>query len=132
MPTELLENSTNTEYNRLIENVGIALQNGRRNIAAAINTNIVHTYWQIGKYIIEYEQNGNERADYGSDLLNRLSHDLTVRYGQGFSRSNVFYIRKLYLEYKKVHTLSELSWSNYVELLKIDDKQERSFYEKKA
>ena len=124
--------SSNSEYEQLIENVGIALQKGRNCIAQAVNSNIVRTYWQIGQHIVEYEQGGNERAEYGSDLLNRLSRDLTSKYGEGFSRSNVFYIRKLYLEYSKVQTLSELSWSHYIELLKIDDKTERAFYEKES
>ncbi|MCR4907459.1 MAG: PDDEXK nuclease domain-containing protein, partial [Lachnospiraceae bacterium] len=68
-----------------------------------------------------------------SDVLNTLSRDLTDRFGKGFSRSNVFYIRKLYLTYEKVQTLSELlSWSHYIELLKIEDPLERSFYEKEC
>lgn len=120
------------EYRQLIDNVGLALQCGRRKLASSVNATIVQTYWQIGKFIVEYEQHGNERAEYGSDLLNRLSRDLTLKYASGFSRSNVFYIRKLYLEYPKVQTLSELSWSHYIELLKIEDKSERSFYEKES
>ena len=120
------------EYRQLIDNVGLALQCGRRKLASSVEATIVQTYWQIGKFIVEYEQHGNERAEYGSDLLNRLSRDLTSRYASGFSRSTVFYIRKLYLEYPKVQTLSELSWSHYIELLKIEDKSERSFYEKES
>ncbi len=120
------------EYEKLIEAVGLELKKGRQNIAIAVNAEIVQTYWHIGQHIIKYEQNGNERAEYGSNLLNRLSHDLTQKYGAGFSRSNVFYIRKLYMEYPKVQTLSELSWSHYIELLKIEDKTERAFYEKES
>ncbi len=122
----------NKEYEKLIEAVGLELKKGRQNIAIAVNAEIVQTYWHIGQHIIKYEQNGNERAEYGSNLLNRLSHDLTQKYGAGFSRSNVFYIRKLYMEYPKVQTLSELSWSHYIELLKIEDKTERAFYEKES
>lgn len=132
MKTEIEQSEITSPYEQLIENVGIALKKGRSNIAAAVNSNIVRTYWQIGQYIVEYEQNGNERAEYGSDLLNRISRDLSARYGDGFSRSNVFYIRKLYLEYPKVQTLSELSWSHYIELLKVEDKTERAFYEKES
>ena len=122
----------NKEYEKLIEAVGLELKKGRQNVAIAVNAEMVQTYWQIGQHIIKYEQNGNERAEYGSNLLNRLSHDLTQKYGAGFSRSNVFYIRKLYMEYPKVQTLSELSWSHYIELLKIEDKTERAFYEKES
>ena len=127
---EIDQSNQNKEYNILIENVGIALKNSRQNIANTINTEIVLTYWQIGKYIIDYEQKGNEKAEYGSNMLNKLSSDLTQKYGKGFSRSNVFYIRKFYMEYPKVQTVSELlSWSHYVELLKIEQSEERSFYE---
>lgn len=122
----------NTEYDKLIDTVGDLLNAAKNRIVQAVNSNIVKTYWQIGNYIVEYEQKGNERAEYGSDLLNRLSKDLTLRYGSGFSRSNVFYIRKLYMEYPKVQTLSELSWSHYIELLKIEDSTERAFYEKES
>ncbi|MBQ8777642.1 MAG: DUF1016 family protein [Treponema sp.] len=112
---EIDQSNQNKEYNILIENVGIALKNSRQNIANTINTEIVLTYWQIGKYIIDYEQKGNEKAEYGSNMLNKLSSDLTQKYGKGFSRSNVFYIRKFYMEYPKVQTVSELlSWSHYV------------------
>ncbi len=65
---------------------------------------------------------GMRRLKYGSDLLNRLSKDMKERYGKGFSHSNVVYMRKLYLAYPKGQTLSDfLTWSHYVELLKIDD-----------
>ncbi len=74
-----------------------------------------------------------EKAEYGSELLKRLSRDLTDIYGKGFSHSNLIYMRKMYLIYSKSQTLSDfLSWSHYVELLKIDDPLERSFYEKEA
>ncbi|MBO4543762.1 MAG: hypothetical protein J5725_11355, partial [Bacteroidales bacterium] len=78
----------NPNYNRLISDIGNLLNNGRRQMAVAVNTAMVQTYWNIGKYIVEFEQKGNERAEYGSDLINRLSRDLTERYGKGFGKSN--------------------------------------------
>lgn len=121
------------DYDELIHQVGITLKSGRGQAAQAVNSTMVRTYWEIGKYIVEYEQSGNEKAEYGSDLLNRLSKDLTAQHGKGFSRSNVFYIRKLFLNYQKVQTLSDfLSWSHYIELLKLEDPLERSFYEKEC
>ena len=78
---------------------------------------------------LHYEQAGHEKAEYGSETLKRLSHDLSERYGKGFGMSNVNKMRKLYLTFPILQTLSaKLSWSHYVELLKIDDPQERSFY----
>lgn len=121
------------DYNELLKRVGDVLEKGRDSIAAVVKSAIVKSYWEIGQYIIEYEQKGHAKAEYGSDLLNRLAHDLTERYGKGFSRSNVVYIRKLYLVYPKSQTLSDqLSFSHYIELLKIDDEWERSFYEKEC
>ena len=123
----------NAEYEELLQQIGETLESGRRRAAYAVSNEIVRTNWEIGKHIVEYEQHGHERAEYGSDVLNRLSRDLTDRHGKGFSRGSVFYMRKLYLTYPKVQTVSELlTWSHYVELLKIDDPLERSFYEKEA
>lgn len=120
-------------YDELLSQVGHALDQGRNQASVAVNAAMVQTYWNIGKHIVEYEQGGNEKAEYGSEVLRRLSSDLSAAYGKGFSRSNIFYMRKLYLTYSKVQTVSELlSWSHYIELLKIDDPLERSFYEKEA
>ena len=112
----------NAEYEELLQQIGETLESGRRRAAYAVSNEIVRTNWEIGKNIVEYEQHGHERAEYGSDVLNRLSRDLTDRYGKGFSHSNVVYMRKLYLTYQKSQTLSDfLTWSHYIELLKIDD-----------
>ncbi|MBR5941070.1 MAG: hypothetical protein IKZ88_07400 [Neisseriaceae bacterium] len=126
MATNLSNNAT---YSVLINTIGEVLEQGKRSVLQTVNHAIVQTYWAIGKHIVEFEQAGNEKAEYGSDMLNRLSNDLTARYGKGFSRANVFYIRKLYMSYPKVQTVSKLlSWSHFVELLKLDDPLERSFY----
>ena len=123
----------NKEYEHLIIEIGDILEDGRRKSAVAVNSIIVQTYWEIGRQIIEFEQKGNKKAEYGSSLLNRLSTDLTDRYGKGFGLSNVTKMRKLYITYPILQTLSaKLTWSHYVELLKIDDSLERSFYEKEC
>ena len=120
-------------YNALLQNVGNALTQGRSRAAAAVNAAMVQTYWEIGRQIVEYEQKGNERAEYGTELLKRLSRDLTERYGKGFGKSNIFAMRRFFLLYQKFQTVSgKLTWSHYVELLKVDDPLERSFYEKES
>ena len=125
--------SRQEDYNRLLQSVGETLDRGRRSVVSAVNIAMVHTYWDIGRQIVEYEQKGNEKAEYGAEILKRLSRDLTARYGKGFSHSNIIYMRKLYVEYPISQTLSDfLTWSHYVELLKIDDPMERSFYEREA
>ena len=82
---------------------------------------------------MEFEQGGKARADYGKALLATLSRDLTLRHGKGFSRSNVIRIRQFYLAYPKGAKAShQLSWCHYIELMKLDDALERSFYEQQA
>lgn len=125
--------STNTDYNQLIHNIGQTLKEGRIRAFRAVEQIAIQTRWEIGRHIVEYEQQGNEKAEYGSFLLGRLAKDLSLTYGKGFSRTNVFFIRKLYLLFPKVQTMSELlSWSHYCELLTIDDELERGFYEQQA
>ena len=131
MPQDAL--AMNTEYKALLQHVGKTLESGRSKALAAVNSAAVATYWEIGRNIVEYEQAGSAKAEYGSELLRRLSRDLTEIYGKGFSHSNLVYMRKLFLAYPKSQTLSDfLSWSQYIELLKIDDPLERAFYEKEA
>ena len=107
------------QYQELISDIGGLLANARQHIASSVNIILVETYWQIGRYIVEYEQKGAERAEYGSNLLNRLSNDLTLKYGKDFGKSNLLYMRKLYITFPKSGTLSHLlSWSHYYEILK--------------
>ncbi|GAB1429275.1 PDDEXK nuclease domain-containing protein [Ignavibacteria bacterium] len=132
-----------SKYTALIDEIGSLLQKGREQVAHATNTILAQTYWLIGQHIVEFEQGGKEKAEYGSNLLDRLSNDLTKRYGKGFSRSNVFQIRQFYLRFSKIQTLSGqfgksqtpsnvLSWSHYIEILKADNDLEISFYVKQA
>jgi hypothetical protein len=96
----------------------------------AVNVHITQTYWQVGRHIVEFEQGGKARAEYGKALINRLAADLGLRHGKGFSRSNLIRIRQFFLAYPKGAPASHLlSWSHWVELLKLDDPLERGFYE---
>lgn len=127
------ELTTDSEYQRLLGRISEVYTTGQVRAHQAVNAHITETYWQIGHDIVEFEQGGKARADYGTALLSSLSHDLTLRHGKGFSRSNVIRIRQFYLAYPKGATLShQLSWSHVVELLKIEDPLERSFYEQQA
>lgn len=116
-------------YNLLVKDIGQLLEAGRTRAAREVNIILVQTYWQIGQYIVEYEQAGYFKAAYGQKLLDRLSADLTIRYGKGFSRSNLLYIRRLYLFFPIRETLSHvLTWSHYFEILKCDNDLEIRFY----
>ncbi len=116
-------------YQSLVNQISEAFLQGRQKAVSAVNTFLVETYWQIGKYIVEFEQDGKAKAEYGAGLINKLSDDLAKSLGKGFSRSNLIYMRLFYLEFPKSEKASHLlSWSHYVEFLKISDKLERSFY----
>ena len=121
------------DYNQLINNIGVVVTKAREKVYKAINAELIKSHWITGKYIVEYEQKGKIKAEYGKKLLLQISKDLKIRYGKGFSKSNVFMMRNFYLKYPTINLLSDLlSWSHYYELLKIDDNLERNFYEKQA
>lgn len=123
----------NIDYKQLIEKIGNTYQSAKRKIISAVNTEMLLAYWQIGKDIIEFEQDGFLQAEYGTQLLENLAKELTLLYGKGFSRSNLNYMRLLYMRYPICETLShKLSWSHYYELLKVDDDLARMFYENQA
>jgi predicted nuclease of restriction endonuclease-like (RecB) superfamily len=119
----------NTDYTNLVALIASRYEKGRASIAAYVNTEIVNTYWQIGQYIVEFEQGGSSKAIYGKSLLENLSKDLSLAYGKGFSRSNLNNMRLFYKRFPICEELPhKLSWTHFVELLKIDDPLERSFY----
>ena len=123
---ELKENSN---YHNLIEQIGIIYNSARQTVASAVNVEMLNAYWNIGKFIIEFEQNGNEKAKYGERLLENISTDLKIKYGKGFSRTNLNYMRLFYIKYPKRETVShKLTWSHYFELLKIENNISRDFY----
>ncbi len=98
-----------------------------------INNTLVNTYFHIGKIIVENEQNGNIRAEYGKDVLKNLSKKLTNKYGTGFSLSGLYNMRLFYIRYKNFQPLAgKLSWSHYCYLIYIEDDRERAFMKKNA
>ena len=126
-------NPTATKYNRLLNNIGLAIEQARQNAFKAVNTELIKANWEIGRHIVEYEQHGQERAEYGSKLLTRLSKDLRQRYGKGFGRRNILDMRRFYLAYQKWQAVpAKLSWTHFVTLLGISDDSARKFYEKQA
>lgn len=115
-------------YSQIVE----LLQSARNNIVRTINQTMVLTYFEIGRMLVEEEQNGKDRAEYGKKLLRDLSKVLTNEFGRGFSVTNIQQMRSFYLSYQKQQTVSaefKLSWSHYLKLMRIDDVKERKFYE---
>lgn len=121
------------KYGNMINEIKEVLQSARQNVAQQVNTELLTTYWNIGRIIVEYEQQNNERAEYGQQTLKELSRVLTKEFGKGFSRSNLQNMRAFYLAYPICQTVSgKLTWSHYCELLSVSDLNKRSFYEKEA
>lgn len=133
--TEQINNlpSNDPEYVRLVTQISDLWENAKNKAALAVNTELLDANWQTGQYIVEFEQGGNAKAKYGEKLITNLAKDLTRIKGKGFSRSNLIYMRKLYLVFLKSETLShQLTWSHYFELLKCDDPMEMQFYLKES
>lgn len=117
----------------MVEEIKALLSNARQRVAQQVNTELLGTYWQIGRIIVEDEQKRPERAEYGKQALKQLSKSLIAEFGKGFSVSNLQFMRRFYLAYPIQQTVSvKLSWSHYCELLIISDPDKRSFYEKEA
>ena len=126
-------NIIDNTYKKLVDDIGTTLQRARENAIKAVNRELVIANWEIGKHIVEFEQNGKEKADYGSSLLTNLSKDLKSNYGKGFGKSNIYLCRQFYLKYPIFQTVSgKLSWSHYAELLTVSDDLARAFYEKQT
>lgn len=149
-------------YDVVLSQVVDLLEKARRSAARSVNTIMTATYWEIGRRIVEYEQKGSDRAEYGKKGIQRLSSDLTKRFKRGFSRQNLQQMRAFYLNYSKESICQTMSgklekancshfleiasqeffgarshvfpfpWSHYVKLLAVKNTQARSFYEIEA
>ena len=105
------------------------LEKARNSAYRSVNYAMVQAYWHIGRVIIEEEQKGEKRAEYGSGLLKELSKRLTKDYGKGFDESNLRYMRIFYLTFPKCDALRhELSWTHYRLLIRVEKEEARSFY----
>lgn len=125
--------TTNENYLKLVQSIGETIEEARNRAVKAVNIELLRANWEIGKFIVEFEQHGNEKADYGSSLLENLAKDLRVRFGKGFSKSNVYLMRLFYIKFPIFQTLSgKLSWSHYAELLGVTDDNSREFYIKQC
>ena len=131
-------------YAQLVGDIGALLETARRTAARAMNAVLCSTYWEVGRRIVEFEQAGKIRAEYGEELLKRLSYDLTARLGRGFSERNLDQMRLFYLGWPISQTVSAksypkgmrvdfpLPWSAYVRLLAVKNEHARKFYEAEA
>ena len=121
------------QHNQLLTNIREILLSARHTAYKAVNFAMVTAYWNIGKLIVEDEQNGNARAKYGKAVLEELSTRLTEEFGKGFTITNLKNMRQFYLLFPKGHTLrGELTWSHYRLLIKVKDEQARLWYMNEA
>ena len=130
---------------QLFDAISRLIEESRRQVAKAVNTAMVYTYYGVGQYIVEFEQGGKERAAYGKEVLKRLSTRLTEKYGKGWSEETLTKCRKFYMVYsisspvetKSQETVSDgnqihkfiLPWTHYQIIMREDNPQARSFYE---
>lgn len=118
--------------NPIFEEIKGLINNSRNRVYSAVNTEMLNLYWNIGKIIMEIQQ-GDERATYGDAVLERLSEKLTNEFVKGFSARNLRTMRKFYITYPIWKTVSaKLSWSHYLELIKIEEEPKRNFYLKET
>jgi predicted nuclease of restriction endonuclease-like (RecB) superfamily len=116
------------------------IEQARHKVYSAVNTAMVEAYWQIGKRIVEEEQKGKERAEYGTSLIANLAIKLTAEFGKGFNQTNLKYFRQFYLAFpvsEKGHTVCDqlknnLSWSHYRFLMRIENRAAREYYTQEA
>jgi len=124
--------ATQISDNSLYNKISSILEESRKFVVTTVNTAMVQTYFEIGMLIVEEEQHGNVRAEYGKETLKNLSIKLTANYGKGFSVTNLKQMRDFYLTYQIRQTVSDqftLSYSHYLFLMRIDNPEERKFYE---
>ena len=118
--------------NNYINEIKKILKNARQKAYTAVNSAMVEAYWEIGRRIVEEEQNGKERAEYGKEILQNLSKELTEEFGKGYSYRTLREIRQFYLmfsDFEKWRTVSaKLTWSHFQKVLRVSDKKARIFY----
>lgn len=118
----------NNKINHVFNNIKDLVINSRNKVYQTVNTEMLNLYWNIRKVIMEIQQ-GDERASYGDSVLDKLSSKLTKEFGKVFSVRNLERMRKFYLSYPIWKTVSaKLSWSHYLELIKIEEENKRNFY----
>ena len=128
MANEPSLNKKTSLYNKIAS----ILEESRKFVATTVNSAMLQTYFEIGRLIVEEEQHGNVRAEYGKETLKNLSVKLIANYGKGFSVTNLKQMRDFYLTYQIRQTVSDqftLSYSHYLFLMRIDNPEERKFYE---
>ena len=118
-----------TPYQDIYSEIKEALLRSRSQAYSAVNFAMVQAYWHIGRIIVEHEQNGSLRAEYGKNVLKNLSEQLTEEFGKGFTVTNLKYMRQFYMTFTNGHALrGELTWTHYRALLRVENEAARNWY----
>jgi len=114
-----------------VEQVKQLLRDAQQGAVRSVNAIMVQTYYELGKRIVEEEQHGEEQSNYGEYILDKLSTELTSEFGKGYSKRNLELIRKFYSTYRfaKSPISQSISWTHYLQLMRISNENERTFYE---
>ncbi len=124
---------SNIINNQMIEEIRTLLINSRLQLQQSVNSVMVQTYWNIGKIIVEDEQDGQERAAYGKKQLEQISNTLTQEFGKGFDARNLRSMRQFYLNFSNWNAVStKLSWTHYRTLIRIENQDARDWYIKET
>ncbi|MFH0906133.1 MAG: PDDEXK nuclease domain-containing protein [archaeon] len=128
--SNLENNNSISSKDNIYLNIKTILEEARNKAWRAVNFEMVTAYWNIGKVIVEEEQKGQKRAEYGAKLIKFLSEKLTNDFGKGYTVNNLWYMKQFYNTYQNLHALrGELSWTHYRLLLHVENQDARSFYE---
>lgn len=123
-------------YQAIITDIKDIISSGQKIAYNATNKAMILTYWHVGKRIVEQEQNGNERAQYGQALIDALADELTKEYGKSFSKINLQYFRKFYIAFPDERIVNacvhNLTWTHFRSLLRVSDENARLWYMNEA
>lgn len=124
--------SITVNFSQVINDIKQIIDTGRNAAYAAVDTTMIATYWNIGRRIVEEEQHGQERAQYGKELIKTLAKELTHEYGSGYSQRYLAYFRKFYLTMPDLAILQtrlqNLKWSHILATLRVEDETARRWY----
>ena len=121
-----------TNFSQVVDDIKQIIDSGRNAAYAAVDATMIATYWHIGRRIVEEEQDGQERAQYGKELIKTLAKELTHAYGNGYSQRYLAYFRKFYLTMPDLAILQtrlqNLKWSHILTTLRVEDETARRWY----
>ena len=126
------ERVSSQSFNTLLADVRQIIEQGFQQAYHSVNQAMLHTYWNVGKRIIEDEQHGNRRAEHGKQQIKHLAEELVPQYGSSYNERNLYQFRNFYLTFSNLEILNErvqnLTWTHFRSLIRVENEQERLWY----